>query len=62
MDLRLALLKIGFPYLLKNTKFLFVKNHPWNLPIEIGDPSTLVQPQVFNLEIGMRRFLIASML
>ena len=55
------LLKIDFSYPLKNTKILSVKNHPRHLAIEIGDPSTLVQPQVFNLEIGMMRFLIASM-
>ena len=61
MELRLALLKIDFSLSFENTKFLLDKNHPRHLPIKIGDPLTLVQPQVFNLEIGIRRFLIASM-
>ena len=59
MELRLALLKIDFPYHFENTKFLLDKIIFLNQKIE--DPLTLVQPKVFNLEIGMRRFLIASM-
>ena len=46
MELRLALLKMDFSLSFENTKFLLDKNHPRHLPIEIGDPSTLVQPQV----------------
>ena len=61
MDFRLALLKIDLSLSFENTKFLLDKNHPRHLLIEIGDPLTLVHPQDFNLEFGMRRFLIASM-
>ena len=59
MELRLALLKIDFSLSFENTKFLLGKIISPNQKIE--DPLTLVQPQVFNLEIGMMRFLIASM-
>ena len=40
------MLKIDFPYHLKTLSFCLTKSFPRHLPIEIGDPSTLVQPQV----------------
>ena len=38
MELRLALLKIDFPYPLKTLSFRLTKTFPRHLPIEIGDP------------------------
>ena len=59
---RLALLKNKFSLTFENSKFLHDKNLSQGISqSKIEDPLTLVQPQVFNLEIWMMRFLIASM-
>ena len=53
--------KYIFPYHLKTLSFCLTKITQGIYQSKIEDPLTLVQPQVFNLEIWMMRFLIASM-